>query len=227
MHSAAPGTIGASLCGLGSNWVTKVWLSFPSSSRSDSLSSYSLVMCQIKALPFGLRYLRRVNVLACVTRSLGAIVVSAARKGGPLTNFFGQSMVGLNSRNHGYQSIIQSHPRSTMRNLSIRALPPWNTATGNQYFTILPRLSVPSMFLIPIGLGSSLGLIPSFCAVLMSIQFSLAPQSTNAFSATIPHRVTKSSGIQISLATKLMYTISGGCTRAKVGAAERVKNPVG
>ena len=78
-----------------------------------------------------------------------------------------------------------------------------------------------------IGSGSSLGLMPSFCAVLMSIQFSLAPQSTNAFSATIPRRVTKSSGIQISLATKLMYTGSGGVARAEVGAAELVKNPAG
>jgi hypothetical protein len=98
---------------------------------------------------------------------------------------------------------------------------------GNQYFTIPPRLSVPSTFRIPIGSGNNLGLIPSFCVILMSMQFSLAPQSTNAFSATIPHCVTKSSGIQISLATKLMYTILGGCARAEVGAAERVKNPVG
>jgi hypothetical protein len=98
---------------------------------------------------------------------------------------------------------------------------------GNQYFTILPRLSVPSTFLRPIGSGNSLGLTPSFCAVLMSIQFSLAPQSIKAFSATIPHRVTKSSGIQISLATKLMYTISGHGARAEVGAAELAKNPVG
>jgi hypothetical protein len=59
------------------------------------------------------------------------------------------------------------------------------------------------------------------------MQFSLAPQSISAFSATIPHLVTKSSGIQISLATKLMYTISGGRARAEVGAAELFKNPVG
>jgi hypothetical protein len=195
MRSAAPGTIGASLCGLGSNWVTKVWLSSPFSSRSDSLSSYSFVRCRMNGLPFGLRYLLRVKALACVTRSLGAMVVSVARKGGPFTNFFGQSIVGLNSRNHGYPRIIRSHLRSTMRNLSIRAFPPWNTVTGSQYFTIPPRLSVPSTFLIPIGSGSSLGLIPSFCAVLMSIQFSLAPQSTSAFSVTILRRVTKSSGI--------------------------------
>ena len=114
-----------------------------------------------------------------------------------------------------------------MRNLSIHARPPWNTATGNQYFTIPPRLSVPSMFLIPIGSGNNRGLIPSFCAVLMSMQFSLAPQSISAFSVTIPRRVTKSSGIQISLATKLMYTISGGGARAEVSAAKLVKNPVG
>jgi hypothetical protein len=39
--------------------------------------------------------------------------------------------------------------------------------------------------------------------------------------------VTKSSGIQISLATKLMYTVSGGRARAEVGAAELIKNPAG
>jgi hypothetical protein len=86
---------------------------------------------------------------------------------------------------------------------------------------------MPSTFLMLIGSGNSLGFTPSFCAILMSIQFLLAPQSTSAFSATIPRRVTKSSGIQISLATKLMYTVSGGSARAEVGAAERAKNPGG
>ena len=99
--------------------------------------------------------------------------------------------------------------------------------TGSQYFTILLQLSIPSTFLRPIGSGNNLGLTPSFCAVLMSIQFSLAPQSIKAFSAAIPHHVTKSSGIQISLATKLMYTVLGGSAHAEVGAAELAKNPVG
>ena len=81
---------------------------------------------------------------------------------------------------------------------------------GNQSFTHPPQLSVPSTFQSPIGWGSSLGLIPNFWAVLMSIQFLLALLSTSPFSLTIPRHVTKSKDNQISLATKFMYTVSGG-----------------
>jgi hypothetical protein len=138
------------------------------------------------------------------------MVASAVRNGGPLINFVSQSISRLNSCSHGYPKIIQSHPRSTMRNFSILALPPWNIAMGSQYFTHLPQLSVPSMFLGPIGWGNSLGLIPNFCAILISMQFSLAPLSTSPFSSTIPHHVMKLNDNQISLATKFMYTVSGG-----------------
>ena len=122
IRSAAPSSSGADLCFLGSYMVTKVWLSFCLGSGSSS--SYSSVRCWINALPLGLRYLLRVKVLACVIRSLGSIVTLAARNGGPLTNFFGQLISGLNSRNQGYPRIIRSCPRSTIRNFSIHALSP-------------------------------------------------------------------------------------------------------
>ena len=161
-------------------------------------------MCRIRARPLGLRYLLWVNAFACVMRWFGSIVVSAVRNGGPLINLVGQLISGLNSQNHGYLRMIQSHPRSTIRNFSILALPPWNMAMGSQYFIHPPRLSVPSTFRSPIGSGSSLGLIPNFSAVLMLMQFLLAPLSIRAFSSTIPRCVTKLKGSQISLATKLI-----------------------
>ena len=97
IRPAAPSGSGADLCFLGSYMVTKVWLS--SCPGNGSSSSYSSIMCRINARPLGFRYLRWVKVHACVIRSFGAIVASATRNGGPLTNFLGQSMLGLNSRN--------------------------------------------------------------------------------------------------------------------------------
>jgi hypothetical protein len=199
-HSAAPGTIGASLCGLESNWVTKVWLSSPFSSRSDSLSSYSFVMCRMNALPSGLRFLLLVKALAYCVNWFELIVASTARNGGPLMNFVLQFISGLNAFSQGYPRIRRSHPRSAMINLIIRDVSPWNTAMGSQCLISPPQLSDPSTFLIPMGWLSSNGLTPSFFAVQMSMQFSFAPQSTRAFSWIIPLRVTNSSGSQTSLA---------------------------
>jgi hypothetical protein len=155
------------------------------------------------------------------------IVASAARNAGPLMNFLGQSIVGLNCCSQGYLKIIQSLPRSMIRNLSMCALPPWNMAIGSQYLIHPPRLSVPSTFLIPIGHGRSLGLIPSLWAVQISIQFLLALLSISAFSLTIPQCVTNSNDNQISLAMKFMYTVCGGSACAKVDAAKLRQNPVG
>jgi hypothetical protein len=65
-------------------------------------------------------------------------------------------------------------------------------AIDSQYLIHPPRLSVPSMFLIPIGHSRSVGLISSLWAVRMSIQFSLALLLMSAFSSIIPWHVMKS-----------------------------------
>jgi hypothetical protein len=210
------------------NCVSIIWhmcCSFGVSSRSSSL--YSVGRCQIRACPLVCRYLCLVNLLVCVSSSSGSIVASAARKDGPLMNFFGQLISRLNCWNQGYLNIIQSLPRSMIRNLSMCALPPWNMAMGSQYLIHPPQLSVPSTFLIPIGHSRSLGLIPSLWAVRISIQFLLAPLSMSAFSLTIPQCVTNSNDNQISLATKFMYTVCGGSAHAEVDMAELRQNPVG
>ena len=179
----------------------------------------------MRALPLGFRYCRQVNLLACLSRSLGSIVASAVRNGGPLMNFVGQSMSGLNSQSQGYPKIIRSHPRSIIRNFNIFAIPPWNIAIGSQYFIHPPQLSVPLTFLIPIGYSRSLGLMPNLWAIQISIQFLLAPLSTSAFSSTIPCRVTNSKDNQISLAMKFMYRVSGGSAHTKVGVVKPKQNP--
>jgi hypothetical protein len=129
-------------------------------------------------------------------------------------------MSGLKCWNQGYPKIMQSLPRSTIRNVSMHALSPWNIAIGSQCLIHPPQFSVPLTFLIPMGWSKSRGLIPSLCAVLMSMQFLLAPLSISAFSSTIPQCVTNLKGIQISLAMKFMYTVCGGSAHAKVDAAE-------
>ena len=99
IHSRAPRGSGAEWCFRGSNVVTKVWSSICPGSRLSS--SYSPGMCHISARPLGLRYLLRVKSFVWLTKLFGSIVASVARNGGPLMNFVGQSILGLNSRNHG------------------------------------------------------------------------------------------------------------------------------
>ena len=191
---------GADWCFLGSYVVMKVWLSSPSSPRSDSLSSYSSVMCWMKALPSGLKFHLWVKVLAYGVRWSEFIVASMARNGGPLTNFVIQLIFGLNSFSQGYPRIRRSLPRLVIRNLIIFDVSPWKIAMGSQCLIIPPRLSDPSTFRSPIGESNSKGLTPSLFAVVMSMQFSLAPQSISAFSVVIPCHLTNSSGSQTSLA---------------------------
>jgi hypothetical protein len=184
MRSAAPSGNGADLCFLGSYVVTKVWLSCCPGSGSSS--SYSSVMCRIWALPLGLKFHLSLKVLVYHVNWFGFIVASTARNGGPLMNFIIQFIFRLKSLSQGYLRIRQSRPRSVMMNLSMRDISPWNIATGSQCLTVPPLLSDLSMFLMLIGGSSSCGLILSFFAVRMSMQFSFAPQSTRAFSWTIP-----------------------------------------
>ena len=55
MRLAVPSGSGADLCFCGSNWVTKVWLSSPFSSRSDLLSSYSIRHVSDEGSPVGIK----------------------------------------------------------------------------------------------------------------------------------------------------------------------------